>query len=329
MDAQQLTDDTNGTIAIGDMTVRRMGFGAMRLTGEGVWGPPADRPNAVAVLRRAVDRGVNFIDTAEAYGPGDNEELIAEALHPYASNLLIATKGGLARTGPGAWVPAGTPDELRSGCEASLRRLKCDTIDLYQLHTLDPAVPLADAVGALAELKDQGKIRNIGLSNVNADELRQAQAITPIASVQNNYNVLNREHEPVLTVCEETRAAFIAYFPLAADGGFKTITATLDEVAGTIDATAMQVALAWLLQRSPQMLVIPGTSQLGHLDQNIDAAFVDLPIEGYERLAAHTPAMGGLLKQLGTGEISEAGQARLAESKGAVARLWDRLRFWD
>ena len=253
-----------------------MGFGAMRITGEGIWGPPADHAACIAVLRRAVDLGVNFIDTADSYGPHVSEELIAEALHPYPDDLVIATKGGLVRPGPGVWNADGRPEHLREVCEGSLRRLKLDQIPLYQFHRPDPEVPLEESVGALAALKDEGKIRHIGLSNVNEEQLHQAMQIVPIVSVQNMFSVAERSSEPVLAVCEIENIAFIPWRPV--DGGTLASGAVAD-IARAHDRTPTQVALAWLLDRSPATLPIPGTASVDHLQENVAAAEFRLTAE--------------------------------------------------
>ena len=264
-----------GTISLGnELTVNRMGFGAMRLCGQGVWGWPSDRENALRVLRRAVELGVNFIDTADAYGPYINEEQIAQALYPYPAGLVVATKGGSIRPGPSQWDRDGRPSHLAAACDASLRRLKVERIDLYQLHTVDPKVPFEEQIGALRELRDAGKIRFVGLSNVDLDQLKRAEAIVPIASVQNNYNVGNRLSEPVLEHCARNGIAFIPYFPL--DGGDLTDINALEPIARAHDATIWQIGLAWLLAHSPAMLPIPGTSSLHHLEQNVAASHVVL-----------------------------------------------------
>src|SRR3954447_3917541 len=246
------------TITLGDRPVRRLGFGAMRITGDGIWGPPEDHDEAIAVLRRAVDLGINLIDTADSYGPDVSEELIAEALHPYPEDLVIATKGGLVRPGPGQWDPDGRPEHLREVCEGSLRRLRLERIHLYQFHRPDPSVPFEDSVGTLAELQKEGKIAHVGLSNVTVVELRQAQDIVPIASVQNRYNIVERHDEDVLQACEADGLAFIPWLPLNTRkvGGSAIVT----EVAEAHDATPAQVALAWLLRHSDAILPIPGTS---------------------------------------------------------------------
>lgn len=252
----------------------RIGFGAMRLCGPGVWGWPADRENALQVLRRAVELGVTFIDTADAYGPDVNEEQIAQALYPYPAGLTIATKGGCTRAGPGQWGRDGRPEHLRAACEGSLRRLKLERIDLYQLHTFDTKVPLEETTGALKELREEGKIARVGLSNVDLDELLRAQRIVEIASVQNNYNVGNRTSEPVLEYCEAHGLTFVPYFPL--DGGDLLALDALKAVARAHEATIWQVGLAWLLRRSPAMLPIPGTSSLAHLEENVAAEELEL-----------------------------------------------------
>jgi aryl-alcohol dehydrogenase-like predicted oxidoreductase len=246
----------------------------MRLCGQGVWGLPADPQNALAVLRRAVELGVNFIDTADAYGPNVNEEQIAQALHPYPRDLVIATKGGSTRSGPGQWGRDARPERLKRCCDESLQRLRLERIDLYQLHSVDPNVPWDEQVGALRDLRDAGKIRHVGLSNVNVEQLRDAEKIVPIASVQNHYNVSNREHEDVLEYCVREGLAFIPYFPL--DGGDIPEMKPLAAIAKTHGATAYQIALAWLLKRSPVMLPIPGTQSLAHLQENVGAGAIEL-----------------------------------------------------
>jgi aryl-alcohol dehydrogenase-like predicted oxidoreductase len=262
-----------GTIGLGgDLTVNRLGFGAMRVTGDGVWGDPPDESKAIATLRRVVERGVNFIDTADAYGPLVSEILIARALHPYPDDLVIATKGGLHRPGPGRWSPDGRPGHLREACEGSLRRLKLDQIPLYQLHRVDPKVPIEDSVGALSDLKNEGKIRHIGLSNVTEHQLREAQRLVPIVSVQNRYNSGDRTSESMVDLCEEEGLAFLPWAPLqdtAADG-------PVSEIARRHGVSERQLVLAWLLARSPRMLPIPGTGSPEHVDSNIDAAAIEL-----------------------------------------------------
>jgi pyridoxine 4-dehydrogenase len=269
----------------GDLEVRRLGFGAMRITGDGIWGPPDDPDEARAVLRRAVELGVNLIDTADSYGPEVSENLIAEALHPYPDGLVIATKGGLRRTGPGQWPRDARPERLKECCEGSLRRLRLERIDLYQLHSPDPAVPLEDSLGALKELQDEGKIRHVGISNVSLGEFERARDLVDVVTVQNLYNLTDRHSEDVLESCEEANVGFIPWFPLAT-GDLARPGGPLDDVARAHDATAGQVALAWLLARSRVMLPIPGTSSVRHLEENVAAAELDLSDTEVERLAA-------------------------------------------
>jgi pyridoxine 4-dehydrogenase len=269
----------------GDLEVRRLGFGAMRITGEGIWGPPADEDAARALLRRVVDLGLNLIDTADSYGPEVSENLIAEALHPYPDGLVIATKGGLRRTGPGQWPRDARPERLRETCEGSLRRLKLDRIDLYQLHSPDPKVPFEDSVGALKELQDEGKIRHIGISNVSVDELERARRIVDVVTVQNRYNLTDRSSEDVLDACEQGGIGFIPWFPLAR-GSLAEPGGALDEVAHAHDATPGQVTLAWLLARSKVMLPIPGTSSAEHLEENVAAEELSLSDEERDAIAA-------------------------------------------
>jgi pyridoxine 4-dehydrogenase len=267
-----------GSLALGgELEVRRLGFGAMRITGPGIWGPPADTEGAQAVLRRAVELGVNFIDTSDAYGPAVSEELIAEALHPYPDDLVIATKGGLRRSGPGQWERDCSPQHLREACDGSLRRLRVDRIDVYQLHAVDPKVPLEESVGALAELREQGKVAHVGLSNVGLDQLELARRIAPVVSVQNRYSLADRDSDPVVDRCERDGLAFIPWFPLAA--GNVDRDAAIRRVAASHGATEFQVALAWLLARSPAMLPIPGTSSVEHLEENVAAAALRLSDE--------------------------------------------------
>jgi pyridoxine 4-dehydrogenase len=262
-----------GTIDVGgDLTVNRLGFGAMRLTGDGIWGEPANRDEAKAVLRRAIELGVNFIDTADSYGPHVSEELISETLYPYPDDLVIATKGGLERTGPGQWPANGRPEHLTEVCEGSLRRLKLDQIPLYQFHRPDPAVPLDDSIGALVTLKEQGKIRHIGVSNVTEDQLRRAQRLTPIVSIQNRYNVEDRRSEPLVDLCEQEQMVFLPWAPMQDLGRNRIVR----EMAQSYDATPRQIALAWLLARSPSILPIPGTGSVSHLEGNIAAAAIKL-----------------------------------------------------
>jgi pyridoxine 4-dehydrogenase len=263
---------TAGTIGIGDLMVNRLGFGAMRITGDGVWGQPADRDEAKAVLRRAIELGVNFIDTAESYGPHVSEELIGETLHPYPDDLVIATKGGLERPGPGQWTPDGRPEHLIEACEGSLRRLKLDQIPLYQFHRPDPAVPLEDSIGALVGLKEQGKIRHIGLSNVTEDQVRRAQRLTPIVSIQNRYNVDDRQSESLVDLCEQEQMVFLPWAPMKDLDGSRTV----HELAERHDVQPRQLVLAWLLARSPSILPIPGTGSVAHLEDNVAAAGITL-----------------------------------------------------
>ncbi len=321
-----LTDATCGTISLGGTrTVRRLGYGAMRLTGEGVWGPPRDPDAARALLRQVVDAGVNLIDTADAYGPDVNETLIAEALRPYPDDLIIATKGGLVRQGPGQWSPDGRPDHLRSVCEGSLERLGVETIDLYQLHRPDPAVPFAESVGAIAELVEAGKVRHVGLSNVSVDQLREAQAIVPIVSVQNRYNLRERASEDVLRACEADAIAFLPFFPLGGFG-FTTGTPALLEIGEAHGVAPATVALAWLLARSPVMVPIPGTASPDHFAQNLAAASLRLTAAELERLDAFRPDLSQLLKQkLAVGLPAEA-KERIRDAAGPLRRLWARLR---
>jgi pyridoxine 4-dehydrogenase len=261
-----------GEYSIGkDLRVIRLGFGSMRLTGKGIWGQPANRAEAISVLQRSVELGVNFIDTADSYGPHVAEELIAEALHPYPADLVIATKGGFDRPGPDRWVENGRPEHLMSACDGSLRRLRLDRIELYQLHRIDPKVPAEDQLGTLKNLQAQGKIKHIGLSEVNVDQLKHAQTLVDIVSVQNRYSVTDRGSEDVLNYCEQHDIAFIPWFPLAA-GRLAGPDSPIGRVAKQLNATPSQVALAWLLKRSPVMLPIPGTSRVQHLEENIAAA---------------------------------------------------------
>ncbi|WP_328308408.1 aldo/keto reductase [Streptomyces sp. NBC_00442] len=257
-------------------TVRRLGFGTAQLTGPGYWGPRGERAEALTVLRRAVERGVTLIDTADNYGPGLAEELVAQALHPYPAGVVVATKGGVVRTGDSAWHIAGRPEQLRAMCEASLRRLRVEIIDLYQLHRLDPAVPMAEQLGALDELRRAGKIRHIGLDSVSAGQLEQALRLTAIASVQNRFNLLDRESEPVLALCEARGLAFLPWFPLANGALTAGGAAVLDRIAGDHGATRGQIALAWLLHRSPALCPTPGTGSPTHLEENLDAGRVRL-----------------------------------------------------
>lgn len=268
--------NASGTLTIGnDLTVHRMGFGAMRLTGEGIWGEPANVDEARRVLKRAVELGVNFIDTADSYGPEVSERLIGETLAPYAKGLVIATKGGLTRSGPNQWAPVGRPEYLRQCVEMSLRRLKVERIDLYQLHRIDARVPAEETLGALKEMQEAGKIWHIGLSEVNPDEVERAQKVVPIVSVQNRYNIGDRAHEDMLTYCERKGLAFIPWFPVAA-GKLAQPGGPLDAAAKKHGISAAQLSLAWLLHRAKVMLPIPGTSSVQHLEENIAASDVKL-----------------------------------------------------
>jgi aryl-alcohol dehydrogenase-like predicted oxidoreductase len=267
----------------GDLTVNRLGFGAMRLTGKGIWGPPADPDECIRVLRRLVDLGVNFIDTADSYGPYVAEELIRQALHPY-EDVVVATKAGLLRTGPDDWTPLGFPAYLRQECEMSLRRLGVDTIDLFQLHRIDDKFPAEDQVGELVKLQQEGKIRHIGLSEVDVDQLAAAQKVATIVSVQNMYNLSVRTAEPVLEACEAQNIGFIPWFPLAA-GPLAAADGPLQRIAADHGASPSQLALAWLLKRSPVMLPIPGTSKVAHLEENVAAASIELSVEEFETLS--------------------------------------------
>jgi pyridoxine 4-dehydrogenase len=270
------------TVPIGDLTVNRLGFGAMRVCGTNVWGPPKDRANAHQVLRRAIELGVNFIDTADSYGPHVDEELIAEALHPYPKGLVIATKGGLLRPRPGAWDPDGRPEHLKRALDGSLKRLKLERIDLYQLHAPDSKVPFADSVGALADGQRAGKIRHIGVSNVSVKQLEEARRICPIVSVQNRYNLEDRSSENVLKACEKSGIAFLPWYPLGAGAALKS--QIVKSLARKRKATAAQIALAWLLAKSPVMLPIPGTADLKHLEANAGAARLALSADEMKEL---------------------------------------------
>jgi aryl-alcohol dehydrogenase-like predicted oxidoreductase len=266
----------------GELPVRRLGYGTAQLTGPGCWGPRGDARDAVAVLRRAVEHGVTLIDTADNYGPAVAEELVAEALHPYPADLVIATKGGVVRTSDRAWHIEGRPERLRAMCEASLRRLRLDTIDLYQLHRLDPDVPMAEQLGALDALRREGKIRYIGLDSVTAEQLEAGVELTDIASVQNRYNLLDRASEPLLKVCEARGIAFLPWFPLG--NGSLTADPVCAEIAAAHGVTPGRIALAWLLHRSPVLCPTPGTGSLAHLEENLDAAAVRLGDEDMSRL---------------------------------------------
>jgi aryl-alcohol dehydrogenase-like predicted oxidoreductase len=269
----------------GDLPVVRLGYGTMQLTGEGVWGAPRDPDEAVRVLRRAVELGITFFDTADSYGPEVAEDLLRQALHPYADDVVIATKAGLTRQGPGIWTPVGRPAYLRQQCELSLRRLGLERIDLFQLHRVDAEVPLEDQVGELRKLQDEGKIRHIGLSEVDVEEIEAARAVAPIVSVQNLFNLANRDAEPVLEHCERHDIAFIPWFPLAT-GELSREDGPLAEAAAHHDAPPSHPALAWLLRRSPEMLPLPGTSSVDHLESNTAAAAIELTDEEFEKLTA-------------------------------------------
>ncbi len=273
----------------GDLEVKRLGFGAMRITGEGIWGEPPDPPATRALLRSVVQAGVELIDTADSYGPEVSENLIAEALRPYPENLVIATKGGLERPGPGVWERNCRPDRLRRCCEASLRRLRLERIDLYQLHAVDPKVPIEDSIGALAELREEGKIRHVGVCNVTVEELGRARQIVPIVSVQNRYNIADRASEEVLAVCEGDQLAFLPWLPLAT-GDLTNRGSTLEEIARSHGATTRQVALAWLLAHSPVMLPIPGTNSVAHFEENFEAGQLELEDDELEALDELAPA---------------------------------------
>jgi aryl-alcohol dehydrogenase-like predicted oxidoreductase len=266
----------SGTFAIGgDLTVNRLGYGAMRITGDGIWGEPKDREGAKKVLRRAIELGVNFVDTADSYGPEVSEQLIGEALAPYAKGVVIATKAGLTRQGRNQWLPVGRPEYLIQQVEMSLRRLKLERIDLWQLHRIDPKVPVEESLGAIKKLQEQGKIRHVGLSEVKPKEIDQARKVIEIVSVQNQYNISDRQHEDVVEYCTKNKLAFIPWFPVAA-GKLAKPGGKLDTVAKAHGATISQISLAWLLHRSPVMLPIPGTSSVGHLEENVAAAGVKL-----------------------------------------------------
>jgi len=278
-----MSTTASGTFALGgDLTVHRLGYGTMQLPGPGVWGEPRDRGEAIRVLRRAVELGVDLFDTADAYGPFVAEDLLREALYPY-DGITIATKGGLVRTGPGQWYPVGRPEYLRQCVEMSLRRLDAETIDLYQLHRIDPQLPLEDQVGTLAEMQSAGKVRQIGLSEVDVNQIRAARQIAQIASVQNRYNLVDRTAEPALEYCEQESLGFIPWFPLANRELVKT-DGPLATLAAETSATPTQLALAWLLWRSPVILPIPGTSSLEHLQENVGAAALQLTDEQARRL---------------------------------------------
>jgi pyridoxine 4-dehydrogenase len=288
MNKKAVSASAAGNISLGgEISVHRLGFGAMRLTGEGIWGPPKDRKGAIAVLRRAVELGINFIDTADSYGPHANEELIAEALFPYPAGLVIATKGGWNRPGPNQWTHDATPSHLRQAVEGSLKRLRLDRVEVYQLHTPDPVVSFEASVETLAQLRNEGKIRLIGLSNVTQEHIERARKIVPIVSVQNRYSFADREWDYVVDYCERNGIAFIPWFPL---GAGRVAGDVLERIARAHQATPMQVAIAWLLRRSPHMLPIPGTSSVEHLEENVAAASVRLTDEEFKKLFA-VPAL--------------------------------------
>jgi aryl-alcohol dehydrogenase-like predicted oxidoreductase len=277
-----LSAANSGTITLGgELTVNRLGFGAMRLTGDGVWGPPKDRASAIAVLRRAVDLGVNFIDTADSYGPNVSEELIAEALAPYRKGLVIATKGGWNRPGPNQWTHDASPAHLREAVEGSLKRLRLDRVDVYQLHVPDPVVPLDASIETLANMQSEGKIRLVGLSNVTVEHIGRARKIVPIVSVQNRYSFADREWDNVVDYCEHNGIAFIPWFPL---GAGRVAGRLLERIAHARKVKPIQIALAWLLRRSPVMLPIPGTSSIAHLEENVQAGSLQLTEEEYLKL---------------------------------------------
>jgi pyridoxine 4-dehydrogenase len=279
----------SGTFAIGgDLTVHRLGFGAMRITGDGVWGPPADHDTALRVCRRAVELGVDFIDTADSYGPFVSEDLLREALHPYG-DVVVATKGGLTRYGPGGWAPVGRPEYLRQCVHMSLRRLGVERIDLWQLHRIDAQVPVEESLGAIKELQDEGLIRHVGLSEVSVEEIEQCRAVLPVVSVQNLYNLANRQSEAVVDHCEKEGIAFIPWFPVAA-GDLARPGGVLDAIAQDTGATPAQLALAWLLKRSPVILPIPGTGSVAHLEENCAAAELELTDAQFDALTDLVPA---------------------------------------
>src|SRR5438094_3091159 len=277
---------TNTTFTLGgDLPVNRLGFGAMRVTGQGIWGWPPDRKNALKVLRRAVELGVNLIDTADAYGPDTSELLIAEALYPYPKGLVIATKGCLTRPGPAEWVPDGSPQHLKQAVDGSLKRLRLERIDVYQLHRIDPKVPIEESLGAIKEMKDAGKIRHVGLSNVEPEEIERARKIVPIVSVQNRYNIEDRKSENALAYCEKNALGFLPWFPIGGTRGLKPENA-LNAAAKAHGVSVFQVALAWLLERSPVILPIPGTSSVAHLEENVAATKLKLAPEEWKAINA-------------------------------------------
>jgi aryl-alcohol dehydrogenase-like predicted oxidoreductase len=284
MISSAITAQASGTFTLGgDLTVNRLGFGAMRITGPGIWGEPKDPEEAKRVLRRAVELGVNFIDTADSYGPYVSEQIIGDTLSPYPEGVVIATKGGLTRQGPNKWLPVGRPEYLRQEVEMSLRRLRLERIDLYQLHRIDPKVPVEESLGELKKMQQEGKIRHIGLSEVKPDEIERAQRTVPIVSVQNQYNIADRKHEDTLQYCEQHQLAFIPWFPVAA-GELAKPGGPLDQTAGKHGATVAQLCIAWLLWRSPVMLPIPGTSSVSHLEENVASAQLKLGDEEWAEL---------------------------------------------
>jgi pyridoxine 4-dehydrogenase len=272
------TVESSGTFQLGDKTVYRLGYGSMQLTGKGVWGPPKDHDEAISVLKRTIELGMNLIDTADSYGPYVAEELIHEALHPYPDDLLIATKAGLVRTGPDRWHPVGRPEYLRQECEMSLRRLSVDAIDLFQLHRIDPKVPADEQFGLLRDLQNEGKVRHVGLSEVSVDNIKAARKVVPIVTVQNRYNLTDRVSEAVLTYCTAEKIGFIPWFPIAS-GKLAQSGGPVDRAAKALGGTPAQIALAWLLKKSSVMLPIPGTSTVKHLEENCAAANVHLTAE--------------------------------------------------
>ncbi|HWG21685.1 MAG TPA: aldo/keto reductase [Terracidiphilus sp.] len=291
MSTQSISAAAAGTFAIGgDLTVNRLGYGSMRITGKGIWGEPADKPAALATLRRAIELGVNLIDTADSYGPNVSEELIAEALHPYPAGLVIATKGGWERPGPGQWIHNASPEHLAKAVDGSLKRLRLDRIDVYQLHIPDPAVSFNASMETLAKAQEQGKIRHVALSNVTREHIERARKIVPIVSVQNRYSFADREWDFVVDYCEQHGIGFMPWAPL---GQNRFANEALEQAARQLNATPMQVGLAWLLKRAKNILPIPGTSQVGHLEENVAAAGIELPQNLYEELSAlaHPPAV--------------------------------------
>lgn len=282
--AKQLAAKAGEFLIGNDLRVTRLGYGAMRITGDGIWGEPADRPECIRVLRRAIELGINFIDTADSYGPSVSEEIIAEALDPFPANLVIATKGGFDRSGPNKWTENGKPEHLRSACEGSLRRLRLDRIDLYQLHRIDPKVPADDQLGTLKDLQAEGKVKHIGLSEVSVAQIQHAQTLIEVVSVQNRYSITDRGSEDVLEYCEKQKIAFIPWFPLAA-GKLSGPESPIQRVAEQLKATPSQVALAWLLSRSPVMLPIPGTSNVEHLEENVAAAGLNIDEKKMQELS--------------------------------------------